>query len=95
MTSSEIFASDVPGDELPASDPMLESGLELQADINTNHALAHNDADAGLDDADDLSSRGDGVRFGGYTSSYNGVKDCWYSSDGYVYDAAGNRVGTH
>lgn len=35
------------------------------------------------------------VRFGGYSGSYAGVDNCWYSSDGYVYDQAGNRIGTH
>jgi hypothetical protein len=30
---------------------------------------------------------------GGYHGEYNGLPGCWFSSDGYVYDPSGNRVG--
>lgn len=33
--------------------------------------------------------------FGGYSGSYAGIDNAWYSSDGFVYDAGGNRIGTH
>ncbi|WP_370949828.1 hypothetical protein AB5J62_20095 [Amycolatopsis sp. cg5] len=32
---------------------------------------------------------------GGYHADYDGVADCWYSSDGYIYDSSGNQIGTH
>jgi hypothetical protein len=32
---------------------------------------------------------------GGYNGDYNGVPDCWYSSDGYVYGPDGQRIGAH
>jgi hypothetical protein len=31
---------------------------------------------------------------GGYHGTYNGVPNCWYSSDGYVYGPDGNRIGS-
>ncbi|MEV5414297.1 hypothetical protein AB0K60_36360 [Thermopolyspora sp. NPDC052614] len=35
------------------------------------------------------------VRFGagGYSGVYDGVPDCWFSSDGYVYAPDGTRIG--
>lgn len=35
------------------------------------------------------------IRFGsgGYSGSYNGISDCWFSNDGYVYAPDGTRIG--
>lgn len=37
------------------------------------------------------------VRFGsgGYSGSYDGISNCWFSSDGYVYAPDGTRIGAH
>lgn len=35
------------------------------------------------------------LHFGGYSSDYDGIKNCWYSSDGRVYDPMGNCIGTY
>ncbi|MBD0368893.1 MAG: hypothetical protein ICV53_22645 [Flavisolibacter sp.] len=52
---------------------------------NDTHGDADHDPDVHIDEP----------KFGGYSGSYSGINNCWYSSDGYVYDAAGNCVGTH
>ncbi|MER6386715.1 hypothetical protein ACWDBD_31975 [Streptomyces sp. NPDC001118] len=47
--------------------------------------------------AEDPAAPDPDVRFGsgGYSGSYDGIADCWFSSDGYVYAPDGTRVGAH
>ncbi|MEW5928786.1 MAG: hypothetical protein AB1941_15095 [Gemmatimonadota bacterium] len=101
MTFGDLFSGDDSGDEpldpgaVFDGDPGLEAGV-VAGDSHSGDAAPHVDgiSDGVSEQSEAAVSPGDDVRFG-YSGSFGGVSNCWYSSDGYVYDAAGNRIGTH
>ncbi len=93
---------------LPAAEKANAMPLlpDLNIDVNLNPGAQIDQLDSASDASGDLAPSAPdldavpgapcgSVQFGGYGGSYGGVDGCWYSSDGYVYDKAGYRIGTH
>ena len=99
-----IFDSDHATHDLDACVDQEPHDLETPADHETHDLDADADsailADGSGPDvapaaAPSLPSQSARVSFGGFSGSYQGISDCFYSSaDHGVYDRGGNKVGT-
>ncbi|WP_159029079.1 hypothetical protein [Streptomyces viridochromogenes] len=90
-----IDQSDPTNPEVVLNDPGTPDGRGLEVPIDVfNQAWAASGNFMVHTDGEEAAAP-TGPLVGGYTGEYDGVKNCWYSSDGYVYDSAGNRIGTH
>jgi hypothetical protein len=95
------YLSVVSGDDVDVFlDALADSGLDLSTmSVDDLDELYQNVGgeipDGSVPDVLDQGSSVTQPMFSGYRGSYGGITDAWYSSDGYVYDPAGNRIGTH
>lgn len=94
--TGSVFSMELDWPEAAATDI---SGV-APADTSTTSAATGSEwtpgpVDVSASPDEDVSGANPEIQFGqgGYTGGYDGIANCWYSNDGYIYAPNGTRIG--